>query len=1008
MNKLCLLLLCCIVILKASGQAGSLDSTFGNNGIQTTAFFTNLNLSNEQGLKVLNSPNGGFFVVVNFNYNYTRIIKYLPDGRLDSSYNSTGYSNAVSMSSTSAATQGDKIVVAGRTYNPFTYSSDFALMRYTANGILDSSFGQNGMTIINFSSYSIAIQDDKILAAGYLYNNGTEDFALARYTANGALDASFGENGMVTTDFNNTSEEAYLIVLQENKIVVGGRNWNDDGIVDGALVRYLADGTLDSSFGENGKVITDFHSGYDQPTSIVIQGNKIIVGGVTEDPGNGHTKFGLVRYTAKGKLDYSFGSKGKVRTDFNINSLALHGDKIILAGFTGDFINNDFALARYSADGILDSSFGENGKVATDFNNSEDVVNSIALSGDKIIAAGYAGKTYYGPYDFALASYTIDGILDMSFGESGKITGYFPSSQATYKSTVLQGDKILAVGSATKAYLDLDFALARYTPAGVLDSAFGVNGKITTDFSGSWEEANSVALQGNKIIAAGFTHDYDSTTTYSDFALARYTADGKLDSSFGVNGKTTTDFDNETDVINSIVLQGDKIIAAGYNGYDNPKFALTRYTENGILDSTFGVNGKVTTGFGGDIANAVTLQGNKIIAAGFSNGAIALARYSANGTLDSSFGVNGRVITYLNGSNSVANSISLQGDKIMVGGTITTFGDIDTSHFVLVRYSANGVLDSSFGDNGKVITDLGSYSEEANSIALQQDKIILAGYTYNADTYTRDIALVRYLADGMLDSAFGENGKVTTHLGGSAAVQDIALYQNRLYAAGSFVADATNTYGLVAAYQLEAPEPTISITDVTVQESKKLAVATVRLSAPTNKLVRVHFTTRNKTATSNHDYISISGPLFFIPGLNNTTAKVIIPIIDDNASEGTEQFEIVLSNAHNATIQDSVGVVTIVDDDNALIIKQQGNSLHIQASPNPSANAFTIQLQGSNLKQPISMRVYDVHGRLIEERNSITIGQSLRLGDQYTAGTYIIEAVQGSKKVQAKVIKTGK
>src|SRR3954447_5983667 len=85
MNRLCLLLLCSIVLCKATGQPGSLDPTFGNNGIQTTAFYNNLNTSIEQGSKVLTNASGDIFVVVLVSYSSTRIAKYLPDGRLDSS-----------------------------------------------------------------------------------------------------------------------------------------------------------------------------------------------------------------------------------------------------------------------------------------------------------------------------------------------------------------------------------------------------------------------------------------------------------------------------------------------------------------------------------------------------------------------------------------------------------------------------------------------------------------------------------------------------------------------------------------------------------------------------------------------------------------------------------------------------------------------------------------------------------------------------------------------------------
>ncbi len=148
MRTLCLLLLCCIVLFKATGQAGNLDSTFGNNGIQTTAFFSNANTLNEEGQAVLTNANGDIFVVVELVNNSTRIAKYLPDGRLNSSYGNAGYSNAASMGITSATFQGDKIIVAGYTVN--TYGTDFALARYKANGTLDSSFGVNGIVITDF------------------------------------------------------------------------------------------------------------------------------------------------------------------------------------------------------------------------------------------------------------------------------------------------------------------------------------------------------------------------------------------------------------------------------------------------------------------------------------------------------------------------------------------------------------------------------------------------------------------------------------------------------------------------------------------------------------------------------------------------------------------------------------------------------------------------------------------------------------------------------------------
>ncbi len=141
MNKCYLMLLFGVVLFKANSQPGSLDSTFGKKGIQTTAFFSS-NIFNEEGREVLTSANGNIFVVVRVEENYTRIARYLPDGRLDSFYGIAGFSSAENLGSTSVALQGDKIIMAGSTGNPDNNNIDFTLVRFTAEGALDISLGR--------------------------------------------------------------------------------------------------------------------------------------------------------------------------------------------------------------------------------------------------------------------------------------------------------------------------------------------------------------------------------------------------------------------------------------------------------------------------------------------------------------------------------------------------------------------------------------------------------------------------------------------------------------------------------------------------------------------------------------------------------------------------------------------------------------------------------------------------------------------------------------------------
>jgi len=572
------------------------------------------------------------------------------------------------------------------------------------------------------------------------------------------------------------------------------------------------------------------------------------------------------------------------------------------------------------------------------------------------------------------------GSLDSSFGNNGIQTTAFPGP-TYFTSTALQDNKIIAAGYAYNSVAQSsDYALARFKSNGSLDSSFGVNGKVV----GPAGQGNSIALKGDKIIVAGYT-----ISTTIDYALVRYTADGRLDSSFGVNGKVPIEFG-----INTIALQGDKIIAAG-------DFAFARFTADGRLDSSFGVNGGVATYFH---INAIAFQGDKIVVAGstYFSGIydFALARYTANGILDSSFGVNGIVTTDLfDNSDDLIYSMVLQGNKIIVAGSTSLFVSHEED-FALARYTADGTLDSSFGVNGRVMGALG----HATSIVLQGDKILAAGWTYDVFNNISSSALVRYTADGALDPSFGVNGQ--GHLVGNSRFEALALHDNRLYAVGSLGGKAGEFNGLVAAYQLEGtvpPEPTICIDDVTVCESQKQAVVAVHLSAPSTQVVKVSYTTRNKTAVCPQDYHSVSGTLQF--ALGTTTATIKIPIVNDSISEPTEQFGLRLSNACSATLRDSISIVTIQDDDTLVI--SQNPSLHLTAGPNPFADAFTFQLQGSTTLSA-TIRVYNLNGRLIEQRDHLSTGQSLRLGSQYNPGTYIIEVVQGNQRVQTKVVKTGK
>ena len=394
-------------------------------------------------------------------------------------------------------------------------------------GRVTTSFGGSSYAL----GQSVAVQaDGKILLGGYTNGSGTYDFALVRYTSNGNLDTSFDGDGKLTTDFATNAvsyEQAYSVAMQaDGKIVLGGYSTPDL-----ALARYNSDGSLDTSFDGDGKLTTKFGSSVTGNERVVLQPDgKILVGGTNS------ADFALARYNIDGSLDATFDSDGKVTTNFGSGSyvaggaIALQKDGKILrgGGYSANFgPSTDFALARYNADGSLDTSFDGDGKLTTNFGSATASANSATIQADgKILLAGYIGTAGGVSQDFALARYNIDGSLDATFDSDGKVTTNFGAS-STGNSVIVQSDgKILVGGSiATGGSDGGDFALARYNSDGSLDASFDGDGKLTTHFFAS-DSGWSIALQADSKILLGGTSDL------SNFALARYNTDGSLDTSF--------------------------------------------------------------------------------------------------------------------------------------------------------------------------------------------------------------------------------------------------------------------------------------------------------------------------------------------------------------------------------------------------------------------------------------------------------------------------------------------
>jgi uncharacterized delta-60 repeat protein len=401
---------------------------------------------------------------------------------------------------------------------------------FSQAGSLDLDFGTDGIVINNLGSdcekaYSVAIQSDgKIVVAGEFRIGFDDAFLVARYNNDGSLDNSFGLNGVVTTSFGSGGCSANAVVIQQDgKIVLAGFSINES-FYEFAIVRYNTDGSLDNSFDADGIVTTSVGSSNDMAFSLALQQDgKIVVAGLSSNGSN--DDFAIVRYNTDGSLDNTFSVDGKVTTavgsdDEIARAIVLQQDgKIVLAGYTDNGTDFDFALVRYNTDGTLDTSFDEDGKVITVIGSENDLAMSVAIQQDgKIVVAGYSDNE--SKHEIALARYNSNGTLDESFNSDGVVTTSIGNG-CEAESIVIQPDgKIIIAGQATTGPSTIDIAVIRYNTEGTLDNSFDTDGIVITSIADYYNMAYSVAMQQDgKILVAGY---YEPEEEIQDIVLARY------------------------------------------------------------------------------------------------------------------------------------------------------------------------------------------------------------------------------------------------------------------------------------------------------------------------------------------------------------------------------------------------------------------------------------------------------------------------------------------------------
>jgi uncharacterized delta-60 repeat protein len=432
---------------------------------------------------------------------------------------------------------------------------------------------------------------------------------------------------------------------------------------------------------------------------------------------------------------------------------------LLTIGVVTTLLSTTNALAT---NGALDSTFGVGGIVSTQFNALPSSAHDLALQADgKIVVLGNVSLGD-GQSSKIITRYNNNGTMDSSFGANGITPIQVPSFLGS--KIAIQPDGKLIVGGSSEGKL----AVICYDSNGTQDVSFGTNGIGVVQFgSESHQSPADMAIQPDGKIVMGGDHTLGQSN-YTDFFIARFNANGTPDETF---------------------------VGNGFNVIDRYSFPNNRYNYGEALGIQ--PDGKIV------------LSGNMMDNDGKNQ--ISLARINPNGSLDTSnFGTNGKgtVTTAMSDFQNSRSALAFQSDgKFVVAGTIFKHSDSPTNNLALIRYTSNGLLDTSFGGTGIVITDFGD-DEQLDDLIIQADgKIIAEGKTSNLDSSS--LLLVRYNSDGSLDTSFGANGKVVTDFGSSAETATGILQQPD---GKVIISGVSGNNAILARYETGTPAATSSFT----------------------------------------------------------------------------------------------------------------------------------------------------------------------------------------------------
>jgi uncharacterized delta-60 repeat protein len=937
----------------------------------------------------------------------SELIRYNGDGSFDTTFGADGIVSAAPNATTAAGVliQPDgKIVVAG----------SGVLARYASDGSFDTSFGTGGTATTHFitTASSATLQaDGKIVLIG----GAADSFAVARYDASGNLDPSFGIGGKLTTSFGSSAiVDANSVVSQpDGKLVVAG-TVDNAGQYDFAVARYNNDGSLDTTFGAGGRLVTDLASFEDRALSVAVQvDGKIIASGFTRDALS-RENFALVRYNVDGSLDTSFGTGGEVVTDVastfseRVESIQVQPDgKIIVAGFSfnGPGAQSDFALVRYNSDGSLDTSFGSGGKVLTNAGGIRDEVHSLVLRPDgDILVAGTTGTSTN--LDLALAHYTSDGALDTSFGaDTGAALsgpGFFTENAAP---SILNARATIddAELDAAGSYAGASLTLARHGGANAED-VFGASGNLATLTQGG-----DIVLSG---VAIGTVTQNEEGTLVLTFGAAA-TAGRVNEAMRSITYANTSDTP-------ALSVQIEWSFSDGNTGAQGSGGALAATGLTTVHVTPFNdapvntVPGPVSTVADTDVA----ITG--LAVSDVDSASLTTVLRADHGTVK---------VAAVDGTTVVGSGTGL----VMLTGSVAQINaTLGAAHNVLYRsaaaFSGTDTLNMSTVDGGQdpftaVFSDVAiDVTTVPGSVALNDVTITegnsgtrVATFTVTRAAGTAPIDVDFATADGSATTA--DNDYVATsgtlHFAAGVKTQTISVTINGDGKPESDEAFSVNLSGATngatisdgSATGIIADDDTagsVAINDVTIAEGDgggKVATFTVSRSGGTAPFA-VDFATSDGSATvADYDYFANSGTLHFGSGVNTQTVSVTVA--GDGKFEPDEAFTVSLSGATNgAAIGDGSGTATITNDDPEPAGAVAINDVTIAEGDGGTRVAtFTVTRSGGGAPFAVDFATFDGSATVSDQDYAATSG-TLSFGAGVDTQTISV-TVNGDSKVES-------